>query len=96
MLVTAVHLIATLCFLMNTRDWNILCWNIRAINGSEKWDAVRDKIEKVLAQSFVYRKQKESLLICLSSGNLPHADLTVLILSHRSVLLVGYLLSGTA
>lgn len=31
---------------MNTRDWNILCWNICGINGSEKWDAVRDKIEK--------------------------------------------------
>jgi exonuclease III len=31
---------------MNTHNWNILCWNIRGINESEKWDAVRDKIEE--------------------------------------------------
>ena len=29
---------------MNTRNWNVLCWNIRGLNGSGKWDAVRDKI----------------------------------------------------
>jgi hypothetical protein len=31
---------------MNNRNWNILCWNIRGINGVEKWDAVRNKIEE--------------------------------------------------
>ena len=33
---------------MNTshRNWNILYWNIRGINGEDKWDAVRKKIEE--------------------------------------------------
>lgn len=31
---------------MNTRSWHILCWNIWGINGSDKWDAVRGKIEE--------------------------------------------------
>ena len=33
---------------MNTRQryWNILCWNIRGINGVEKWDALKKKIEE--------------------------------------------------
>jgi len=28
------------------RDWNVLCWNIRGINGSEKWEAMRNKVEE--------------------------------------------------
>jgi exonuclease III len=39
---------------MSTCNWSILCWNIRGINASEKWDAVRDKI-----------KESASLVICL-------------------------------
>jgi len=31
---------------MSTRNWNVLCWNIRGINGNKKWDAVRDKINE--------------------------------------------------
>ena len=31
---------------MSTRSWNILCWNIRGINGHKKWDAIRDKINE--------------------------------------------------
>lgn len=31
---------------MNTPSWHILCWNIRGINGSDKWDAIRDKIQE--------------------------------------------------
>src|SRR5438132_1672577 len=33
---------------MNTRqrEWNVLCWNIRGINGEEKWDAISKKIEE--------------------------------------------------
>jgi len=29
---------------MATRNWNILCWNVRGINSDKKWDAVRDRI----------------------------------------------------
>jgi exonuclease III len=31
---------------MTYRDWNILWWNIRGFNSSDKWDAVRNKIEE--------------------------------------------------
>ena len=31
---------------MNNRNWNILCWNIRGLNASDKHDAVRNKIEE--------------------------------------------------
>ena len=31
---------------MNNRNCNILCWNIRDINDSRRWDAVRNKIEE--------------------------------------------------
>jgi len=28
------------------RNWNILCWNVRGINGQNKWDALRNKIDE--------------------------------------------------
>lgn len=31
---------------MDNRNWNILCWNVRGINASDKWDAVRNKIDE--------------------------------------------------
>ncbi|KAG2578731.1 hypothetical protein PVAP13_6NG114703 [Panicum virgatum] len=31
---------------MNSRNWNILCRNIRGLNGSIKWDAVRKKLDE--------------------------------------------------
>jgi exonuclease III len=31
---------------MNNRSWQILCWNIRGLNGRDKWDAVRTKIDE--------------------------------------------------
>ena len=31
---------------MDRRQWNVLCWNITGINASDKWDAVRQKIEE--------------------------------------------------
>jgi exonuclease III len=43
---------------MNTRDWNILCWNIRGINGTEKWDAVRDKIEECVSSVICLQEMK--------------------------------------
>lgn len=31
---------------MDSKSWNILCWNIRGLNASDKWDAVRNKIDE--------------------------------------------------
>ena len=45
-LVTSVRATPINLLSMNTRDWSILCWNIWGINRSDKWDAVRNKIEE--------------------------------------------------
>ena len=44
---------------MNTRNWNILCWNICGINASEKWDAVRDKIEESASSVICLQETKK-------------------------------------
>ena len=38
--------------------WNILCWNIRGINNSEKWPLVRNKIEESLAAIICFQETK--------------------------------------
>jgi exonuclease III len=48
---------------MNTRNWHILCWNIHGINASEKWDAVREKIE-----------ESSCSVICLQETKRDHFD----------------------
>ena len=50
-------------FLMNTRNWNVLCWNIRGLNGSGKWDAVRDKINESACS-----------IVCLQETKRDHFD----------------------
>ena len=45
--------------MMNTRRWHILCWNIRGINGSDKWDAIRDKIEESACSIICLQKKRE-------------------------------------
>jgi len=48
---------------MSTHNWHILCWNIRGINASEKWDAVREKIE-----------ESSCSVICLQEMKREHFD----------------------
>jgi exonuclease III len=50
--------------MMNNRIWHILCWNVRGINGSDKWDAVRDKIEESCCS-----------VICLQETKHEHFDM---------------------
>ena len=52
---------------MNTRNWNILCWNIRGINGSDKWDSVRDKINESACS-----------IVCLQETKRDHFDIPFL------------------
>ena len=54
--VLALHLYHVL---MGTRDWNILCWNIRGINDSDKWEAIRFKIEECNASIFYLQETKK-------------------------------------
>ena len=46
---------------MDNRHWNILCWNIRSINASDKWDAVRQKIDESACS-----------MVCLQETKLSH------------------------
>jgi hypothetical protein len=48
-------------FPMSTRNWHILCWNIRGINATEKWDAVRDKIEESASSIICLQETKREM-----------------------------------
>jgi hypothetical protein len=45
-------------FIMNNRNWNILCWNVRGINSEGKCDALRNKIEENACTIFCLQESK--------------------------------------
>ena len=47
---------------MSNRLWNILCWNIRGFNSSDKWDAVRNKIEESACSIICLQETKKELV----------------------------------
>jgi hypothetical protein len=67
-----------------SRNWNILCWNVRGLNDPDKWDLIRNKLE-VPALSFVSRKEKRNILIQLLYKSLHADDLIVLIFALQKV-----------
>jgi exonuclease III len=48
---------------MNIQQWHVLCWNIRGINATAKWDAVREKI-----------KESSCSVLCLQETKRKHFD----------------------
>jgi hypothetical protein len=50
---------------MNTKLWNILCWNIRGINSEKKWNAIRDRLSDHVCD-----------VICLQETKHSHFDLS--------------------
>jgi exonuclease III len=44
---------------MSNRSWQILCWNIRGLNDSNKWDAVRSKVEESACAVFCLQETKK-------------------------------------
>jgi endonuclease/exonuclease/phosphatase family metal-dependent hydrolase len=40
------------------RLWNILCWNIRGLNGDDKWPSIRNKIEESSAAVICLQETK--------------------------------------
>jgi exonuclease III len=44
--------------------WNILCWNIRGLNASGKWDVVRNKLEESACS-----------IVCLQETKRDHFDI---------------------
>jgi hypothetical protein len=53
-----------LIFLMDNRVWNIMCWNIRGLNASGKWDVVRNKLEESACS-----------IVCLQETKRDHFDM---------------------
>jgi exonuclease III len=45
---------------MASRNWQILCWNIRGLNASAKWDAVREKIEEIACSVICLQEKKRA------------------------------------
>lgn len=43
---------------MNSRPWNILCWNVRGLNDKEKWDHLRNKIQESNAHIIFLQETK--------------------------------------
>jgi exonuclease III len=43
---------------INSRAWNVLCWNVRGINDKEKWNSIRNKIEESGANIFCLQETK--------------------------------------
>jgi exonuclease III len=44
---------------MSNRSWQILCWNIRGLNDSNKWDVVRSKVEESACVVFCLQETKK-------------------------------------
>jgi exonuclease III len=42
----------------NSRSWNVLCWNFRGINDSEKWNSIHNKIEESGVNIFCLQETK--------------------------------------
>lgn len=42
-----------------SRSWNILCWNVRGINGVEKWPSIRNKIDECNCEIFCFQETKK-------------------------------------
>lgn len=43
---------------MNSRSWNILCWNVMGLNDKDKWDSIRNKIDESGANIFCLQETK--------------------------------------
>ena len=51
--------------MINSRNWNILCWNITGLNVVDKHDAVRNKIE-----------ESGCSIVCLQETKIEHFEMS--------------------
>ena len=58
---------SSLCFIMFTRIWKVLCWNVRGLNSESRQRAVRNKIDESQCQ-----------VICLQETKMETFDLKTL------------------
>lgn len=43
----------------NTREWKVLCWNVRGLNSEWKWDSIRDKIVASACDVICFQETKK-------------------------------------
>lgn len=41
-----------------TRQWKVLCWNVRGLNSDKKWNAIRNKITEAQCDIFCLQETK--------------------------------------
>jgi hypothetical protein len=42
-----------------SRNWNLLCWNVRGLNDLDKWDLIRNKLEESTCSLFCFQETKK-------------------------------------
>lgn len=47
--------------------WNVLCWNVRGVNASRKWDSIRNKVIEANCDIVCFQEKKR-ILIRFSTG----------------------------
>lgn len=43
---------------VNSKCWKVLCWNVRGVNSSEKWNPIRDTIVEAACDVFCFQETK--------------------------------------
>jgi hypothetical protein len=76
---------------MNSRAWNILCWNVHGLDDKEKWNPIRNKIEESNANIVCLQETKGKPLTGSLSIIVLQKDLIVLIFAPLLVPLVASL-----
>ena len=70
-----------------TRNWNVLCWNVRGLNSATRQRAMREKLMKANVLLFVYMKQNAPQLMQNLLGPGAQEDLINLLMFLLLVLL---------
>jgi len=56
--VSSLCAISFLC-VMDSKLWNILCWNVRGLNDPNKWDLIYNKIDESACSLFCFQETKK-------------------------------------
>lgn len=43
----------------NTREWKVLCWNVRGLNSDRKWNSIRNKISDSACDVICFQETKK-------------------------------------
>jgi hypothetical protein len=78
----------------HNRSWKILSWNVRGMNDSRKWSAIRNTIEESCCVAFCLQETKTSVILSNFLKNICQEYITSLFYTLQMGLLGGFLLFG--